>query len=265
MRDDDRYGPAEDLHPARIDRFLEAGASIFRGRVVLFDRVDSTNAVALKACLAGAAEGTVIVAAEQTAGAGRKGRRWFSSPAGSLVFSIILRPSGDRENLTTLLALAAAGTLESRGCEIGIKWPNDLFAKGRKIAGILAEGRDGDVVLGMGIDVNEEAGDFPGEIASIAVSLRMITGMTFDRGKLMADILGRFNEFIRIWSREGFGAFKYDLESRLLFRGEDVLLDTGGEVYRGTLSGLNSSGYVVLKTDQGDKVFSSGDLSLRKE
>lgn len=250
-----------DLHPAAVRRLCGGGR--IGSTVVCFESVDSTNTVAARIARKGAREGTVVIAARQTAGRGRMGRSWFSTPAGSLVFSVILRPARSGETLTALLALSALKVLDGLCGDVSIKWPNDIWVGGRKIAGILAEAKRDSVVLGMGIDVNDEEGSFPDDLCETAVSLRMMTGRIFDRGELLAGILGNLEQAYRIWERDGFGPMSLEMERRLLWKGMPVMLDTEGTTVEGILAGVSPDGYLRLETDGKERVYSSGDLSLR--
>ncbi len=252
-----------DLHPAAIAKLL--GGERIGHTVICFESVDSTNSAASRIAEAGAREGTVIVAAEQTAGRGRKGRDWYSSEGGSLVFSVILRPARSSETLTALLALSTLRTLDGICDGAMIKWPNDIWIGGRKIAGILAESKGESVVIGMGLDVNDSEGSFPGALADTAVSLRMITGRRFDRGELLAGLLREFTSSYEIWERDGFGPMSFEMESRMLWKGEVVTLDAGGEKISGSIAGVTADGFLRLETEEGERVYSSGDVSLRKE
>lgn len=249
-----------DLHPAAIKRLCGEGR--IGHTVVCFESVDSTNTVAARIARKGAREGTVVIGARQTAGRGRMGRCWFSTPAGSLVFSVILRPARSGETLTALLALSALKVLDRLCGDVSIKWPNDIWVGDRKIAGILAEAKRDSVVLGMGIDVNDEEGSFPDDLCETAVSLRMMTGRIFDRGELLAGILGNLEQAYRIWERDGFGPMSLEMERRLLWKGMPVMLDTEGTTVEGILAGVSPDGYLRLETDGKERVYSSGDLSL---
>ena len=263
----DRGGPAPgagDLHPARL---LE----LFRTKriartVVLIDRCESTNTAAMTAmatCSDGGMVGALLLAEEQYAGRGRSGRRWYSTSGKSLTFSIILAPHRGVEGLTPLLALSAARALDEICAGIGVKWPNDIYLGGGKLGGILAEGRSAFVVLGMGININEEIRDFNDEIAGDATSLRIQTGKSLDRGAVLAEVLARFEEGYGEWERSGFVRFRKALEDRLLYRGEHVMLRRGTDSIAGTILGITGEGYLRIDVDGVETVVAAGDVSLR--
>lgn len=250
---------AGDLHPASIAQ--RCAAQRFGHTVVLFDAVDSTNTAASALAACGAPEGTVVIALRQTAGRGRQGRRWYSTQDGSLVFSIVARPRREPQSLTALLALAAAEVMEPLAGEVAIKWPNDLWIGRRKCAGILAESSGGNVVLGMGIDVNEGREDLVPEVRETAVSLRMLTGARIDRADLLVDLLVRLGSRYELWEREGFAALQFEAERRLLWKGRRVTVSDGGRVESGIVLGLTAQGYLRLGVDGGERAVAAGDVA----
>ncbi|MDD4856638.1 MAG: biotin--[acetyl-CoA-carboxylase] ligase [Candidatus Krumholzibacteria bacterium] len=252
--------PAQDLHPARLLGIC--GTKILGRRIVLFDSVESTNAAAMAAVVAGAAEGTLFIAERQTLGKGRKGRSWFSAEGKSLTFSLILRPPRKEEALTAILALAVVRALWNFVGRSTVKWPNDVFLNGRKLAGILAESREGAVVVGLGLNVNETPADFPSAIAGEATSMRIAAKKTFDRARVLCRILEMFEALYEEFQRGGFAPLRKDVEDRLLYIGERVSIESGGNVFKGNMIGITDEGYLRLEAGGTERVFSSGDLTL---
>jgi biotin-[acetyl-CoA-carboxylase] ligase BirA-like protein len=154
-----------------------------------------------------APEGAVAVAGEQTAGRGRLGRRWLAPSGTSLLCSIQLRPEVSPERLpelTGVAALACAKAITSvTGLEPELKFPNDLLIGSRKVAGILAEAREGRVVLGVGINVNVAKSDLPTEVDRPATSLLVETGRNVDRGKLLVELLEQLERRYDAWVAQG--------------------------------------------------------------
>jgi len=168
--------------------------------IMVVEETESTNDLAWKAVERGVSEGFVIFAERQTKGRGQYGRRWESAPYLGLWFSVLLRPEvtlAESPKLTVLLAETVAATIaEETGCAPTIKWPNDLYLSGRKVAGVLVEGRiatDGNyvAVAGIGINVNQTMDDFPEELRDTAGSLAMATGKKISRAKLAVALLKR--------------------------------------------------------------------------
>lgn len=167
---------------------------MFAGDVTWYSEIGSTNDVALRLAERGAADGTVVGADLQTAGRGRQGRAWSSPPGAGLYVSAILRPSAAIAPLLTIAAgvSVAEGIREATGLTTDLKWPNDVYAGGRKVAGILAESGMSDarlnhVVLGFGINVNRAS--YPPEVAARATSIEHELGRPIDRGLVLASCL----------------------------------------------------------------------------
>lgn len=154
-----------------------------------------------------AQEGAVAVADEQTAGRGRLGRRWFAPAGTSLLCSVQLRPEVSPERLPELTGVAARACAEAIAAMTGIqpelKFPNDLLAGGRKVAGILAEAREGRVVLGIGVNVNVEEVDLPTEVDRPATSLLVETGGPISRADLLVELLERLEQRYDAWVDQG--------------------------------------------------------------
>jgi BirA family transcriptional regulator, biotin operon repressor / biotin---[acetyl-CoA-carboxylase] ligase len=150
-----------------------------------------------------APEGAVVVAEAQTAGRGRLGRRWFAPAGTSLLCSLQLRPASPTERLPELTGVAARACAEAiagvTGLEPELKFPNDVLVGGRKVAGILAEAREGRVVLGIGINVNVPASELPEDVAHPATSLLAETGRELDRAELLAELLVRLEHRYDGW------------------------------------------------------------------
>lgn len=181
-------------------------------QVVVVEEARSTNDIAWEAVARGAAEGFVVFAERQTAGRGQYGRRWESAPYQGLWFSVLLRPPitlDESPRLTSLLATVAATTIiEETGCAASIKAPNDIYVAGRKIAGVLVEGRTASdrsyvAVAGMGVNVNQTLEDFPAELQATAGSLRTATGRPIQRGRLAVALLRKleidYRAFTQAW------------------------------------------------------------------
>lgn len=150
-----------------------------------------------------APEGAVAVAEEQTEGRGRLGRRWLAPPGTSVLCSIALHPAVAAERLPELTVVAARACRDAiaalTGLEPTVKFPNDVLVGGRKVAGILAEARDGHVVLGIGINVNVPAAELPTDVATPAGSLLLATGRQLDRAEVLAEVLARLERAYDAW------------------------------------------------------------------
>jgi BirA family transcriptional regulator, biotin operon repressor / biotin---[acetyl-CoA-carboxylase] ligase len=150
-------------------------------------------------------EGAVAVTEEQTQGRGRLGRRWHSPPGVNLLFSLLLEPPVETPRLPELSLVAGeacAGAIAAvAGLTPEIKLPNDILISGRKVAGILAEAREGRVVLGIGVNVNVPEDDLPTEVDVPATSLLAETGHEIDRAELLVELLDRLERAYDDWAR----------------------------------------------------------------
>ena len=174
--------------------------------IVVVKETASTNDLAWEAAERGAAEGFVVFAERQTKGRGQYGRRWESAAYQGLWLSVLLRPAltlRESPKLTSLLAEIVSATIaEETGGTPTIKPPNDIYIDGRKVAGVLVEGRtanDGSyvAVAGIGINVNQTLDDFPEELRATAGSLATVAGKKISRAKLAIAFLRKLNKTIR--------------------------------------------------------------------
>lgn len=177
--------------------------------IVVVDETPSTNDLVWEAAGRGEPEGFVVFAERQTAGRGQYGRRWESAPYLGLWFSVLLRPAitlAQSPQLTSLLAAVVAATIEEEtSISTVIKAPNDIYVSGRKVAGILVEGRnapDGNyvAVAGLGVNVNQALSDFPEELRATAGSLALATGRQLPRGALALALLRKFETAYRAFT-----------------------------------------------------------------
>jgi BirA family biotin operon repressor/biotin-[acetyl-CoA-carboxylase] ligase len=190
------WGPG--YTPERIASLLETRSF---GRALRFlDVTPSTQSVAMELAASGAPEGTLVLAEEQTAGMGRRGRRWHSARGLGIWLSLVLRPpvpSSRCRALSTWAGLAVLDTLRARGWDegaAGLKWPNDVVAGGRKLCGILIDARSSGAelsyaIVGLGLNTGHGERDFPDELATTATSVRMVEGEAPDRAALLAELL----------------------------------------------------------------------------
>jgi BirA family biotin operon repressor/biotin-[acetyl-CoA-carboxylase] ligase len=177
----------------------------FVRQVVVLETTASTNDDARRLAADGAPEGTVVLAGRQTAGRGRRGRHWESSEDVGLYLSVLLRPEEPIDGIGryAIAAAVAACTACRRfaGERVLLKWPNDLLAHGRKLAGILSELRQGpsgaELVLGLGVNVNQQDGDFAPSLRTVATSLRILRyGAVVDRETVAAALLAELGATI---------------------------------------------------------------------
>jgi BirA family biotin operon repressor/biotin-[acetyl-CoA-carboxylase] ligase len=258
----DPDGDAAALDAGRLGSLVSGNPLVTR--LIVLDRIDSTNDEVRRLALDRAPGGTVVVAAEQAAGRGRQGRRWHSPPGPGLYLSVLLRPErppGEVTRWTLGAALAAClACRDETGCDVRIKWPNDLLHDGRKLGGVLAElrsagGRTRDLVLGIGLNVRHSGLDFPPELRDSATSLHLASGRgILDRESLAARLLGRLAEICERLGRGEWTEVARDWE-RLApgARGTRVSVPGGpaGGPCRGITRGLAPDGALLVETPDG--------------
>ena len=237
--------------------------------VSIHHSLDSTNAEALRAIERGAMAPFVVMAERQTAGRGRRGRKWVSPFAENIYYSLVLRMDGGMrqlEGLSLVVGLAVLNALKSVGVsEAGLKWPNDVLVGKKKIAGILLElvGDPADVchvVLGIGINVNMRVAS---EVDQAWTSLFLESGVAINRNILVS----RLNESLLVYLQRheslGFSDLQSEWELNHLWQGCEVSLIAGVHQVNGTVMGIDQQGALRMSVGGEEKVFSGGELSLR--
>ncbi|MCR4395277.1 MAG: biotin--[acetyl-CoA-carboxylase] ligase [Candidatus Saccharicenans sp.] len=213
-------------------------------------------------------EGTAVVAGEQIAGRGTKGRSWHSARGKGLYVSFLLRPTTASLNLLPAAAgLAAAEAMEElSGVRVKLKWPNDLVHHNKKIGGILCEagssGRHADwVVAGIGLNLNHRQADFPPEISGLATSLYLITGKSWSRDLLLAQLGSRLQVWYNKLEKGQKDSILENFEGRLSFhRGQRLLLRTLEGELEGEFCGLDERGGLKLRVGPETRIFHASEI-----
>lgn len=218
-----------------------------------FRTTDSTNLQARRLAAAGAPHGTLVTAAAQSAGRGRQGRAW-SAPAGSsALLSLVLRNPGPLLSLAA--GVAVAETAEAVGCAgVAIKWPNDVWVGGAKVAGILVEGRPQEAwaVLGIGLNVAIAPAQFPPELRGRAASL----GLGADQVEAVTTTLLRR---LSRWTAAAPEAVLAAVRARDALRGRTISWAGGA----GTATGIDDDGKLLVATASGQRTLDAGEVHLR--
>ncbi len=235
-----------------------------------FLELDSTNLEARRRAEAGAPHGTCLVAEHQSAGRGRLDRRWQAPRGSALLFSLILRPNLRLRRvfaLNNLISLAICRTLERHGgVEAAIKWPNDVYLEGKKLAGLLTEftSRAEAVeyaVVGVGINVNQEPEWLAG-LERPAMSLLAATGHAWERATLLAQILEEMTALHEDFMAGGGEALAQEYAQRSLILGLEVTVRQGQTVRTGKAVGFAPEGALLLEEDGQVNPIHHGDVSL---
>lgn len=219
-----------------------------------FEELPSTQDEAL-ARLAKGERDFVVLARAQSAGRGRRGRAWTTPPGSAFMatFGLALpsgKPAGEALFPLALAAAEAAETfLPPDAPRVKIKWPNDLWADGKKLAGLLGESRIASggaalCALGIGVNLGQRAEEFPPELQGVAISLAMLGAAPVpDPGSFLAALAPRFSARLARWLTGGLDALRAEYEARALLRdGDPIRLEQDGEVLEGRCRGLAPDG-----------------------
>jgi BirA family transcriptional regulator, biotin operon repressor / biotin---[acetyl-CoA-carboxylase] ligase len=216
--------------------------------------IGSTMTEASQLADSGAVPGTLVGAEEQTAGQGRHGRSWHSEPGSGLYVSIILRRRFTPATLPVVtLALGLAvrdAILKTTDLTCDLRWPNDVLIESKKCAGILTTLESSAIIAGIGINVNHSS--FPMELSGIATSLRISSGRVHSREHLLLHLVASVDQYCDLLEKHGrapvLEAFAH---ASSYVSGRRVCVDQEGSLLRGTTAGLNDSGFLILRGDDG--------------
>lgn len=243
-------------------------SKIFGKKIFYQEKIDSTNSKAKELLRDGGANGTVVIAGEQSAGRGRMNRRWLSEPKKNLTFSVIFRADIPPEKIGLIsiyAGLSVSEALKEIYPEMNFvcKWPNDIQINGKKICGILSESAFESnsflgAVIGVGLNVNQKS--FPGELDGRATSLSLLAGGEQDLFGILGGLLGRMEynyDFIRSGDYSSIiGRFT---KNSAMF-GREVEIENGGKTVRGTARRLDDDGSLIVSTGAGEQRIIAGEL-----
>lgn len=220
---------------------------------------DSTNERAKALASAGAPHGTLVTADEQTAGRGRQGRSWLAPSGSAVLMSLVLRelePGMALAPLAAAVAVCEAAEASAPGVECRVKWPNDVWIEGRKLAGILIEGRpqQGWAVLGIGLNVT--ATELPEEVREIATSLAMASGVGLEPPDVLARLLDALERWLAAPAPEVIEAWR---ARDALLRREVRWADGAG-----TAAGIDGDGGLLVDTTAGRVTLGAGEVHLER-
>ena len=231
-------------------------------RIHTYDRVGSTNDLALQCGIDGALEGTLILAESQTQGRGRHGRRWLAPPGSSILASVILRHRlrADQVGLPNLIGAVAIATAihELTHLSAQVKWPNDVLIQGKKVSGILTEleydrHRQPFFVMGFGVNVNTTRADLPEELHVSATSLQIESDREISRVALLQAILHRLEENYLRLKHSDIEPIIATANRLLYFSGDWIQIKTVDEIFRGQAEGIDPDGGLLLKDMNGNR------------
>jgi BirA family biotin operon repressor/biotin-[acetyl-CoA-carboxylase] ligase len=259
------------MRPASIETGLPSSLVPEGFRLIRFATIGSTNGEAKTRAEAGAPQGDVIVAEEQTAGHGRRGSDW-ASPRGNLYSSVILQPDCEPRRAAQLSFVAALSVLDAiRGslpeaAAIGCKWPNDVLVNRRKICGILLEsaathrGQLDWLVLGVGINIAHHPG-LEGAFPSSSLAAEGAHDLAIDR--MLNRYLSALRRRYHAWQRDGFAPLRADWLSWAIGRGGPVTVNLEREQLTGRFVDLDLEGALILETEGGSqRQITAGEIFL---
>jgi BirA family biotin operon repressor/biotin-[acetyl-CoA-carboxylase] ligase len=223
----------------------------------------STNDLARELALGGAPHGTVVVAEHQTAGRGRQGRTWTAPPGRALMLSVVARVARRRMELLPLaIAVAVCEACEAAAAvECRVKWPNDVWIGGRKVAGILIEARPQEewAIVGIGLNVDTPEDELAEELRATATSLRIAIRAPVDREVVLDALL----EHLARWFAASPNAVPDAFRARDALYGRRIAWSREGERRSGEARGVDDTGALVVFTDAGDELrLDAGEVHL---
>lgn len=241
-------------------------------KVFYYDAADSTNIRAKQLGEEGALHGTLVVADQQNAGRGRRGRKWESPKGCSIYMSILLRPEFPPVKapmLTLVMALSVAEALkESTGLHYEIKWPNDIILNGKKLVGILTEMSTeidyiNHVVIGVGININ--MAEFPDGLSERATSLRIEMGHVVKRSPIIAAVMRRFEKNYSLFTEtQNLEKMSREYNGLLVNREKEVRILGAKEEYNAYALGVNDEGELLVRREDGtEEAIFAGEVSVR--
>ncbi len=233
-------------------------------RIIVHEETRSTNDDIVALANSGEQEGTVVFAESQTAGRGRKGNSWVSPPGENLLFSVLLRPEmplKDWPRLAHAAGIAVVWGLQHwvESCTLQLKWPNDVYADGRKLAGILVESRSVDpgrsfAVMGVGINVNTPAERFPADLRQQITSVRDLANARnpLNRAELAGSILSELNRTYHL-AMTDFEVLRREMEACSMLLGKEVRFQQAGRWQQGLVLGFGENGELQVRdTETGE-------------
>lgn len=245
---------------------------IGQGEVYYFSDIDSTNNEAKKQASLGCVQGSIVLSEAQLGGRGRLSRGWFSPKGKGIWLSIILRPPFnpyDAPKCTLMAAVAVTKAIRRiTKIQCGIKWPNDILYQGRKLVGILTEmsaeiDAINHIVIGMGINVNVLAEDFPEELQAIATSLAIIKGQEISRLTLLNAILEEMEAVYEQVLQHGFVPILAEWRELSITLGQEVNVMGSGRSFSGTAVDIDQDGALLVQTQACLERVLAGDVSIR--
>lgn len=263
-----------DLSVEELRDGLSSPELIIGREIIFLPATSSTNSVACGLAEKGQREGAVIIADSQTHGRGRLGRQWLSPAGKNLYLSAIIRPALSPADAAVLTLMAAVSCVSAIGkassVPVSIKWPNDLMVSDRKMGGILAEMKTeaeniAYVVIGIGININSDAPDFPDDLKTTATSARIETGSLQSRTLHALEIIKSLDAWYKVLIRTGRKPVVDSCRRLCSTIGQRVTVASEQAGLTGTAEDIDSDGALILRLADGAVTkISAGDVTIIK-
>jgi len=242
-------------------------------KIYSFQTVQSTNAIATQLAMTRAPEGTLVIAEQQTRGRGRLGRQWYSPRNTGLYCSLILYPKIHptlAPGISIMTAVALAETIVSYDdIDIKIKWPNDILISGLKVAGILTElaaeiDRVEYVIVGVGVNINQQRADFPDDLKETATSVRIGAKEKIRRVEFLQRFLANFEKEYLAFKKSGLREARKKFLKYSILQNQEIKLKMGRKTITGMVLDVDQFGRLVLDTRDGIMSVNSGEVTTHQ-
>ena len=241
------------------------------GTVIIYEpELSSTNTLALELIKNDVENGAVVITDLQTDGRGRGGSTWEAVRAKGLTFSLILYPhlpATYGNYISLLTGIAIASTLKKFHIDAQLKWPNDVLVSGKKLGGILCEShirnhRIESLVIGIGLNVNENADNFSPQLNKTATSMNLETSKEFDRAEVLSKLLKELDHWLDIWTAGDTKEILAKWMQHCSHIEQPVKFKSGAAWAEGIFKGVTDHGEAILDTGSGSIVYSGSDLTI---
>lgn len=265
-------GGIELLDGKRVRAALPAVADNWLQSLEIHSLIDSTNRRAAQLAQRGVDSGVVIVAEQQTAGSGRRGRRWVSPFGRNIYCSMLWTFDGGvsaLEGLSLVVGLVVARIIAPlTDYSVQLKWPNDVLVEGQKVAGILLEvvgdvGGRCTVIIGVGLNVNMTGASEADDIDQAWSDVLSVANSPVSRTELLSALIAGLVEALHLFVQNGFSAFRDEWSCRDYLFGRVVAIESGGKTQSGSAQGLDASGALLLEINGSVQAIHGGEVSVR--
>ncbi len=230
-----------------------------------YSRLASTNDEAWELISENVPNGSLIIADNQFKGRGRFGKKWISAPSMGLTFSLILYDLKNLHRLPLIIGVSVCEALKGFNFKLKLKWPNDIILNDKKIGGILCESKNINnvktIVVGIGMNINEKADDFPDNLRKRAISLSMVSNKTFQRERVLAKILNQFEKNLDLLGEKNLELFK-KWESFCNHIDKEVTFHNNNVNVVGKFLKISDKGSAIIEVNNKEKTFSSGIVEI---